>query len=190
MTLTAEDVVNKQFQSTKFREGYDQDEVEEFLDLIVAQMREDRAGLEEARQRLVAAEARIQELQRAASSDAPVVTAAPVSALSVEAEAATSSQFLQLARKLHDQHVQEGLDERERLVNDAKTEAERIVQEAEAQQRIRINELDQERILIERRIEELKGFERDYRTHLKQFLETQLNELVRSEPADAGDSAE
>jgi DivIVA domain-containing protein len=32
MPLTPEDVVNKRFQPTKFREGYDQDEVDDFLD--------------------------------------------------------------------------------------------------------------------------------------------------------------
>ena len=32
MSLTPEDVVNKRFQPTKFREGYDQDEVDDFLD--------------------------------------------------------------------------------------------------------------------------------------------------------------
>ena len=31
MPLTPEDVVNKRFQPTKFREGYDQDEVDDFL---------------------------------------------------------------------------------------------------------------------------------------------------------------
>ena len=34
MPLTPEDVVNKRFQPTKFREGYDQDEVDDFLDEI------------------------------------------------------------------------------------------------------------------------------------------------------------
>lgn len=32
--LTADDVLNKKFQATKFREGYEQDEVDEFLDEI------------------------------------------------------------------------------------------------------------------------------------------------------------
>jgi len=38
--LTADDVLNKKFQPTKFREGYDQDEVDEFLDQIVEAMRD------------------------------------------------------------------------------------------------------------------------------------------------------
>jgi DivIVA domain-containing protein len=39
MALTPEDVVNKRFQPTKFREGYDQDEVDDFLDEIVVELR-------------------------------------------------------------------------------------------------------------------------------------------------------
>ena len=33
--LTTDDIVNKKFQPTKFREGYDQDEVDDFLDEVV-----------------------------------------------------------------------------------------------------------------------------------------------------------
>ena len=34
--LTTEDVLNKKFQYVKFREGYDQVEVDEFLDEVVS----------------------------------------------------------------------------------------------------------------------------------------------------------
>ncbi len=39
MALTPEDVVNKRFQPTKFREGYNQDEVDSFLDEVVMELR-------------------------------------------------------------------------------------------------------------------------------------------------------
>lgn len=39
-TITPEDVINKTFPATKFREGYDQDEVDDFLDEIVETLRE------------------------------------------------------------------------------------------------------------------------------------------------------
>ena len=39
MALSWEDVVNKQFQPTKFREGYDQGEVDDFLDEIVGELK-------------------------------------------------------------------------------------------------------------------------------------------------------
>ena len=39
MALTPEDVVNKQFQHVKFREGYDVDQVDDFLDEVVVELR-------------------------------------------------------------------------------------------------------------------------------------------------------
>ncbi len=64
MPLTPEDVVNKRFQPTKFREGYDQDEVDDFLDEIVVELRRLTQENEDLRQRLLASESRIGELQR------------------------------------------------------------------------------------------------------------------------------
>src|SRR6478609_8172638 len=77
MALTPEDVVNKRFNPTKFREGYDQDEVDDFLDEVVVELRRLNQENEELRQRLVASDARISELQRS-GSQAPVAAAPPV----------------------------------------------------------------------------------------------------------------
>ena len=52
MALTPEDVVNKRFQPTKFREGYDQDEVDDFLDEIVVELRRLTGENEALRSRL------------------------------------------------------------------------------------------------------------------------------------------
>ena len=39
MTLLPEDILSKRFLTTKFREGYDQDEVDDFLDEVVLEFR-------------------------------------------------------------------------------------------------------------------------------------------------------
>ena len=52
MALTPEDVVNKRFQPTKFREGYDQDEVDDFLDEIVVELRRLHQENDELRKQL------------------------------------------------------------------------------------------------------------------------------------------
>ena len=62
MALTPEDIVNKRFQSTKFREGYDQDEVDDFLDEVVVEMRRVAEENTQLKNELQAAEARIAEL--------------------------------------------------------------------------------------------------------------------------------
>src|SRR3954453_5231025 len=114
MALTPEDVVNKRFQPTKFREGYDQDEVDDFLDEVVVELRRLNQENEELRQRLVAGEARINELQRRAAvppppAAEPAALAAPVAApepaVAVQADAAgmdpsNTNNLLQLARRL------------------------------------------------------------------------------------------
>jgi len=68
MALTPEDVVNKRFQPTKFREGYDQDEVDDFLDEIVVELRRLTQENDDLRKKVAALE-----------SGAPVA-AAPYSA--------------------------------------------------------------------------------------------------------------
>ena len=57
MALTPEDVINKRFQPTKFREGYDQDEVDDFLDEIVVELRRLNQENAELRDRLEGADA-------------------------------------------------------------------------------------------------------------------------------------
>ena len=74
MPLTPEDVVNKRFQPTKFREGYDQDEVDDFLDEIVVELRRLGQENEDLRQRLLASESRIAELQRSGAGMAEQLT--------------------------------------------------------------------------------------------------------------------
>lgn len=37
--LTADDIVKKRFRTTEYREGYDQTEVDDFLDQVVATIR-------------------------------------------------------------------------------------------------------------------------------------------------------
>src|SRR6478672_1340227 len=85
MALTPEDVVNKRFQSTKFREGYDQDEVDDFLDEIVVEFRRLNQENDELKQRLVAADARIAELQRSGGAAPAAELPAPQPVASVPA---------------------------------------------------------------------------------------------------------
>ncbi|KGM09215.1 hypothetical protein N869_07585, partial [Cellulomonas bogoriensis 69B4 = DSM 16987] len=69
--LTADDVLNKKFQATKFREGYDQDEVDDFLDEVVNTLRAVTAENDDLKGKLSAAERRIAELSRAGAAPQP-----------------------------------------------------------------------------------------------------------------------
>ena len=202
MALTPEDVVNKRFQPTKFREGYDQDEVDDFLDEVVVELRRLNQENEELRQRLIASDSRINELQRSSGQPAPagfeqpVAASAPVpapapfqaSAVDPSVDPSNTNNLLQLARRLHEEHVREGVEKRDaliaeghaqagRVLEDAEAQAARVVDEAQTQTRNQISTLDQERAALEGRIEELRNFEREYRSKLKGYIEGQLREL-------------
>jgi DivIVA domain-containing protein len=188
MPLTPEDVVNKRFQPTKFREGYDQDEVDDFLDEIVVELRRLYQENEDLRRRLLAADGRIAELQRSGADlpsqlvSAPEVTPAPMAFPEAVADPSTldssnTNNLLQLARKLHDEHVREGMVKRDELIAEGHATAARLVREAEAQQRSDMNRLEQEKAVIEHSIQQLRSFEREYRTRLKSYIESQLTEL-------------
>lgn len=216
MALTPEDVVNKRFNPTKFREGYDQDEVDDFLDEVVVELRRLNQENEELRQRLVASDARISELQRsvsqapvqaplaAAPQPVPVVAPVPVpqpapAVASVAPEYASqetgsldqsnTNNLLQLARRLHEEHVREGMEKRDQLIAEGHATAARIVSDAEAAQRPRLEALAQERAGLERRIEELRIFEAEYREQLTSYIQGQLRELEASTPIAAAEQS-
>ncbi|TPW76378.1 DivIVA domain-containing protein [Schumannella soli] len=243
MALSPEDVVNKRFNPTKFREGYDQDEVDDFLDEVVVELRRLNQENEELRQRLVAGEARINELQRSGGSAAPAAAAPepepvaaaepeptpePVAAAPAAAEATTfaptpvavpepdhvsdttsTNNLLQLARRLHDDHVREGVEKRDALIAEGHATAARVVSDAQEQQRQLVAEgeetkrqtiadadekkrttlgqletqkaeLETERAGIQSEIEQLRSFESEYRAQLKSYIQGQLSELESS----------
>lgn len=204
--LTADDVLNKKFQSTKFREGYDQDEVDDFLDEVVNTLRAVTAENDDLKSKLAAAEHRIAELNREVEAASQAAERRPVEQAfepvrqpepepepepqpepqrasvfgapqqhSNEPESATG--MLQLAQKLHDDYVRSGQEEGDRLISEAKMQASRIVREAEETSERTLAQLEQERSLLERKIDELRVFERDYRTRLKSYLENLLTDL-------------
>lgn len=197
MALTPEDVVNKRFQATKFREGYDQDEVDDFLDEVVVELRRLNQENEELRQRVNAAEARAADAGKAsAAAPAPAAVytepAAPAPTVAVPTQApapqsdfdeqASTTNLLQLARRLHEEHVREGVEKRDALIAEGHATAARVVAEAEAKQRAQMSILDQERLALEKRVDELRVFEREYRQKLKSYIEGQLRDLDTATP--------
>src|SRR3954469_23848103 len=64
MPLTPDEVVNKRFSATKFRQGYDEEEVDEFLDEVVAELRRLTSENEDLKSKLSACERRVGELSR------------------------------------------------------------------------------------------------------------------------------
>ena len=116
MALTPEDVVTKQFQHVRFKEGFDPDEVDDFLDEIVVEWRKTIAENEELKAKLAAYESgavpAAAPAEPAPAAEEPVVEEAPAEAPSA-APAAASAGIIELAQRLHDEHVAEGLAQKE-----------------------------------------------------------------------------
>ena len=188
--LTEHDVVNQRFKEPqRVEDGYDQDEVDFFLDEVaetIAQLTKDKADLEA---QLQAAQARITELENAAGQ-AAAAPAAPMDAaqspqpLAAQPtdDAATATGMLSLAQRLHDEYVANGKAESERIIGEAESERERIKQETEDHRNSTLTKLDEERSVLERKISELREFERDYRTRLKSYLESLLSNVNGDQP--------
>ncbi len=314
MALTPDDLLNKEFPETKFRPGYDKDEVDDFLDEVVVEWRRLIQENEQLRSEVATLQDQLEgtdyvepdELndaglsgyagtasevtdtfeaiqdddaaqgeQPAAEPEAeapaeqpaaeqhqgdPNVTAypeyalgtrpaqerpaaEPAAAASSESPAAEAAGVLAMAQKLHDQYVAEGEQtraayitegeqtraayiaegeskraelisegettkdqlisegtekraeliaegeqtraeyiaegeaKRTELITDAETRAESMIEEAELTSTRTLNALERKKGDLESRVSELTGFERDYRARLKDYIESQLNEL-------------
>lgn len=120
------------------------------------------------------------------------------------AEARTKSeQLLSDARSKADSMVNEARTRAETMLNDARTRAETLERQArdkatnldrEAQRKYTetMNSLNTEKTALNKKIEELRTIEREYRTRLRGFLESQLRELDdrgSAAPASASASA-
>jgi len=205
--LTADDVLNKKFQATKFREGYEQDEVDEFLDEVVEAMRQLEAENADLKAKLEAANRRVAELGDTAArgisettvvepvvqqQEPPVAPVAPVMTPPVFQQGAAggeeptaASGMLELAQRLHDEHVANGRAEGERIIGEARATGEQIVREAEDQRNRTLAQLEKERSGLEHKIDELRRFESDYRTRLKSYLQGLLSNVEDGEEATA-----
>jgi len=145
MALTPNDVLNKQFQTTKFRDGYDQDEVDDFLDEVLAEFQrliaeneqlksqvgsaatgddretEDlRARLAAATTQLAAVQQQLKAAQDEAASGSPML------------DGMNSAEYLQLARRVHEEHVREGVAKRDEAIAEGESKAVQILADAQA----------------------------------------------------------
>lgn len=224
MALMPEDLQNQRFTPVRFSEGYDMDEVDNFLDNDVEpRLKELISENERLKKELEEAHNRIAELESGAAAapatdaaatgesdaiidSAPVVVEdevaddatapqavveeepaeapAPAAAPAPETPDQSAAGIIALANRLHDEYVKNGEDERDRLIAEANAEHKRIVDEAEEKSRTTLADLETKKAELDKTIEGLRNFERDYRNRLRNYLENQLSELDTSETQD------
>ncbi len=158
MPLTPEDVSNKRFTPVRLREGYDMNEVDQFLDEVEAELARLTKENEDLRTKLAAAQ------QAGASASAPEATPEPVAApeptpapapeptpapaaaaapvavggvetIRVETVADASSaaaRLLEIAGRNADELIDGAKDEADKIIGEARTKAERLESESKA----------------------------------------------------------
>jgi len=114
-----------------------------------------------------------------------------------------AARLLEIASANADQLVEAAKDEADRIVGEARTKAERLTNEArgkadrlETDARIRAQKLDdetnerrsqavatieRERYEMQREVEHLRAYEREYRARLKNYFQSQLDQLAASD---------
>jgi DivIVA domain-containing protein len=161
MALTPEDVRNKQFSTAK-RKGYEMDEVDSFLDQVELELGTLARENAELKGRVAAAEQAAAAAQAAAASAPPPPPAvAPVQDVNEQAVA-----MLALAQKTADEHKSRAKAEADAMISGAQNKVAELERASAT-----------ERAGLERRVEELRAFEREYRTRLRQHHEAALKEL-------------
>ncbi|MFM1777858.1 MAG: hypothetical protein RL741_476, partial [Actinomycetota bacterium] len=244
MALTPEDVRNKQFTTVRFKEGYDLDEVDNFLDevevslaaatleakdlravakgevpesireeiralgdentrlkneldsaqkqVVDAQLErgdsndggDSAEALKVSQDRINALEAEIvnlrnegvvaaekiselsEKLAAAQVGEADGIAAAVAGASTPMEQGVASVRILELAQRTADEAISAARIESEQILAVAKSNVSNMTRELEAQ-----------RVSMERRVEELRAYEREYRGRLRSYLEGQLREL-------------
>ena len=139
----------------------------------------------------------------AKSEEAPAKAKAEADTMLSEART-KSEQLLSEARSKADSMVNEARTRAETMLNDARTRAETLERQArekaanlerDAQRKHAevMGNITQEKNALEKKIETLRTFEREYRTRLKTYLESQLEELGQrgsAAPVDSGANSE
>jgi len=146
----------------------------------VERLRQEKQQAQQAAQQAQqAAQAAAQQAAQAAQSGA--VPGPPVPpGLSGTADSTGEQQALRvlmLAQRTADDHVADARREADKVLTEARTKAEALERDARQRHQEAMGGLDGKRVALEKHIEGLKSFEREYRTRLKAYLESQLRDL-------------
>jgi DivIVA domain-containing protein len=217
MPLTPADVRNKQFSTTRLRPGYDEEEVDAFLDEVEAELDRLIQENEELRGKLaeVLRGGKAPVALNAPHADPPpeLITPEPprieperrpqeavmMGMKPVEDNMDTAARVLALAQQTADQAIADARREAdetlgrarreadeiltkarrqsEQITSDARARAESLERDAQERHRQAMGSLVQSREELERRVDDLRAFEREYRSRLKAYLEGQLRDL-------------
>jgi DivIVA domain-containing protein len=221
MPLTPQDVRNKVFTATRFRAGYSEEEVDDFLEEVETEIGRLISENGMLRRQLGMAPGQTVAVEDAPAVDtpkashhahaadstpapapvptpAPVPVAEPVKAPPVEAPvvaagaAAASGDLvlpadsdaenllrrtLVLAQRTAEEAVREARENADKMRADAREESDKMRAEAKQRYETELGKITEDRTALQSQVDQLRAFEREYRTRLRAYLELQLREL-------------
>jgi DivIVA domain-containing protein len=219
MPLTPADVHNVAFKKPPIgKRGYDEEEVDAFLDEVERELArlieennelraqggggprpvvpgpggdprlaQENMELKSQLDRLSRDKAAAEQAARAMQAELEQIRASGGAVVGGDGEQ-QALRVLMMAQRTADDHVADPRREADKLLSDSRSKAEEVTREArakadalerDARQRHQeaMGGLDAKRTALQKHIEELKQFEREYRTRLKAYLESQLRDL-------------
>ena len=177
MAITPEDLITKSFKIVTEEAGYDRNEVDDFLDELVVELR----ALYSERDAL---ERQVEQLS-ANAPDSPAAAAAPAQSSAAPAAPQDAAALLAMAQKVHDDYVAQGEKAKAELLEEAEKKADAMVSEAQQQREEVLSRLTDEKEELEIAVEALRGFESRYRSKLLQHLDAQVQELKNLKSIEA-----
>ena len=178
MAITPEDLITKSFKIVTEESGYDRNEVDDFLDELVVELR----ALYSERDAL---ERQVEQLS-ANAPDSPAAAVAPAQSSAAPAAAPQdAAALLAMAQKVHDDYVAQGEKAKAELIEEAEKKADAMVSEAQQQREEVLSRLTDEKEELEIAVEALRGFESRYRSKLLQHLDAQVQELKNLKSIEA-----
>ena len=165
MAITPEDLINKSFKVVNVGPSYSMNEVDDFLDELVGELRRLNAENNSLRRKLEDCESR---KGGASTSETTAAAAAPAGGGSQDAAG-----LLAMAQKVHDDYVSQGERTKAELIAEAEKKANQLVVEAEIKREKALSALKEEQANLKSSVESLRGFESRYRTQLQEHLNRQ-----------------
>lgn len=177
MAITPEDLITKSFKIVTEESGYDRNEVDDFLDELVVELR----ALYSERDAL---ERQVEQLS-ANAPDSPAAAVTPAQSSAASAAPQDAAALLAMAQKVHDDYVAQGEKAKAELLEEAERKADAMVSEAQQQREEVLARLTDEKEELEIAVEALRGFESRYRSKLLQHLDAQVQELKNLKSIEA-----
>jgi DivIVA domain-containing protein len=207
MTLLPEDVRKKTFTPVRLREGYDMGEVDQFLDEVEVELTRLHQENEDLRAKASGSPSATTATPDVSADGAKAAPAAQPVVRTIPEAANAAARLLEIAGQNAEQLVSEAHESADKIVSEATVRAERLEAESkakaealqtEAQTRSeRLDEetskrktellsgLERDRDSLASELESLRVFEREYRSRLRGYFESQLRALDSESLADS-----